>query len=101
LLSTLLVSTYVPTSYAVSPDLGSLIVGTSVPDQAEIERQKQYELPDSTAWETDINGNKTAVPYKIVNSNSSTSKWSDGSFDYVYDSWTPSNYDQNPKRFFV
>ncbi len=76
-------------------------VFTTVPDAAELERQKQYELPEPTAWEVDNQGNKKKVPYIVPALNYSTQSFSDSNYDYIFNGWTLNSTKTDPKRFFV
>ncbi|WP_342478819.1 hypothetical protein NYE24_12895 [Paenibacillus sp. FSL H7-0350] len=83
-------------------------VFTSVPDQQEIERQKQYEPAPPTAWEVDLNGNKKTVPYIVPSALGNATKgtigtqsWSDSNYTYAFDGWALSSTQLDDYRFYV
>ncbi|MCL9661361.1 hypothetical protein L2089_11740 [Paenibacillus hunanensis] len=79
----------------------SSVVFTAVPDAAELERQKQYELQTPNAWEIDNQGNKKKVPYIVPALNYTTQSFSDSNYDYIFNGWTLNSTKTDPKRFFV
>lgn len=81
----------------------SLGVFTTIPDEAEMQRQEQYKLDSPTAWEVDQDGKKKEVPYIVPNDPNliHSNSFSDANYTYVFDGWTLSDQKQDPKRFFV
>ncbi len=89
---------------------GNYSVFSTVPDATEIERQKQYELPESKAWETNKQGKVVPVRSIVFKRNTNiikngkigTMSWVDADgYVYVFNDYAQNNYLTDSKRFFV